>query len=741
MLAAAGGLVKAVGGPDAIAIAIAAIGVVGALFTLGFVVLQQRAVKRENEEALWRPGTAPTLVRDTVASDGIYELGVESEAPEALAAVGLEQQRHAPYAPREVDERLRERLTAAAAQAGVTLVIVRGPSKAGKSRTALNALDQAMPNAWLLVPKDRAALAQLARSGVPRGIGPGACIVWLDDIELFATSPSADGLNAATIKNLNRWSRPVVLLATAGGKGGQLTGSDQYAEPTRDLLRAHPPFELNPWLSPKEEEMLAALGTYSRDAAHRIAPEGIGEFMIAAPKLRERLDEGAKNPEGLAVTQAAVDWRRAGLIRPVPAAALRSLYVHYLRGPHSEARFEAGLAWATEALYSSVSLLQGTAEYEPYDYIVLYERRRKRSIPNPVWDDIITEHADDAELSSVGIAAVEKGSWGAAERAFRRGDDRGSAVAAFNLGTLLRRGKDMEGAEAAWRRADERGSAQAAYNLGVRLEEIGDVEAAEAAWRRADERGSGEAAYNLGRLLFKRSDTDGAEAAWRRADDRGSAEAAHNLGVLLWKRGDMQEAETVLRRADYRGSAGAAYRLGIMLEERGDLPEAEDAWRRSDEAGSAKAALFLSFVLVKRGDLKEAETVLRRADDRGLAEAAYSLALLLEDRGDLEGAEAALVRADDRGSAQAAFRLGRLLEERGDLQEAEAAMRRADERGSAHGAHYLGVLLRRRGAMEEADSVFRRARDRHDAEQFELQEEYLRRTEADRPTDDASTEA
>jgi hypothetical protein len=47
-------------------------------------------------------------------------------------------------------------------------------------------------------------------------------------------------------------------------------------------------------------------------------------------------------------------------------------------------------------------------------------------------------------------------------------------------------------AEAAFRRADERGDAVAAFNLGVLLEERGALTKAEAAYLRAERRGHGE---------------------------------------------------------------------------------------------------------------------------------------------------------------------------------------------------------------------------------------------------------
>ena len=58
-------------------------------------------------------------------------------------------------------------------------------------------------------------------------------------------------------------------------------------------------------------------------------------------------------------------------------------------------------------------------------------------------------------------------------------------------------------AEAAFRRADERGDAVAAFNLGVLLEDRGALAEAEAAYRRADERGDADGAFRLAGLLLR----------------------------------------------------------------------------------------------------------------------------------------------------------------------------------------------------------------------------------------------
>jgi tetratricopeptide (TPR) repeat protein len=107
------------------------------------------------------------------------------------------------------------------------------------------------------------------------------------------------------------------------------------------------------------------------------------------------------------------------------------------------------------------------------------------------------------------------------QRMYAALDEGGHSAGAYNLGVLLERRGDLEGAEAAYRRADEREHPAGALGLGVLLERRGDLEGAEAAFRRADQHGDADGAFNLGVMLQRRQDLEGAEAAYRRADERG----------------------------------------------------------------------------------------------------------------------------------------------------------------------------------------------------------------------------
>jgi cellulose synthase operon protein C len=396
-LAAIGLLVKAAGGATWLAVVFAAIGTMGALGALVLGALQVSAEKREAREALWRE--RPRSVAETLSNDGIYAVGVETEAREALQAAGLAHRVHAPYVERAIDEPLRARIEQATARDEVTIILVSGASKAGKSRTLLEALRVAAPEAWLIRPSGAAGLASLAR-GRPSGqLGKHRpFVIWLDDIEPFV-GVGDDGLSEPTLRALSRCNRPVLVVGTQGGKGRQQANVSDFNDPLRDLLRAHPPFELTWWLTSDEQRSLSAHADYPTAVAERIGFEGIGAFMIVASHIREKLADDTDCPEGLAVARAAVDWQRVGLVRTVPDAALRDLYGSYLSGPASANDFVRGIKWATRRIYANVALLRGDAEYEAYDYAVRYERERNRPIPDSTWNAVIDRYASNTELA------------------------------------------------------------------------------------------------------------------------------------------------------------------------------------------------------------------------------------------------------------------------------------------------------------------------------------------------------
>jgi TPR repeat protein len=535
----------------------------------------------------------PARLGELAVPDGFYTLGVEMEAQHTMRDAGLRDR--APYIWRDVDENLREKLSEVGARGSCSLIVLNGPPRAGKSRTLLEAAAAVLPGAWLLAPADSAGLAALAQRKPPGGIGPGPCVIWLDD-RYRVVRPGIEGFGSDTIAALAKWKRPVVVLTTDCGLDPMLWAGAITDSAVR-VIR----FELPAQPSASEKQRLVDAG-YSAESRRSIASVGIGAYLTDARRLVERLDKSLDSPAGVAATRAAIDWKASGMPRPISADCLQRLSQNYLGRPLTPAEFEAGVQWATSSDGSGRALLSGADTYDVDNYVA-HECGVRHPLEPATWDAIIDEYAEEEELATqVGRVAIRLGDLDRAERAYRRAADGGHPVGALNLGVLLEQRGELRQAEAAYRHADVLGDPNGANNLGVLLLRRAEINSAESAFRRADKGGSAHGAANLGDVLESRGDLRGAERAYRRADERGSMEGANSLGFLLAHfRGDLHGAETAYGHADERGSAKGAWHLGMLLEHRGDLDGAEAAFRRAFERGDGDAGYSLARVLELRG--------------------------------------------------------------------------------------------------------------------------------------------
>jgi hypothetical protein len=316
-------------------------------------------------------GMEPELVRcwplPRVADADPYELGVLNSARANAYAGGG----RPPYVPRLHDDDIRSTLR------HKTFIAVKGPSHAGKSRTAFEAACATLPDHRLVVPRDRAALGRLARAETLVRIDQ-PLLVWLDDLERYL---GADGLDMIMLSAWAHHSVPIKVLGTIrvteyarlrrtpGEIGREIALVFNYAEWV--------------WL---ESELYGP----ERTAVQELYPGerfegGFGEHLAAAHELVQKFQEGyAECPVGYAIVQAAVDWRRAGLDL-IPLADLKSLYRNYFKALRplesvSDEDFERGLNWATAIEgRTAVLLVRSHAPEERFrasDYIVDYVEGR-----------------------------------------------------------------------------------------------------------------------------------------------------------------------------------------------------------------------------------------------------------------------------------------------------------------------------------------------------------------------------
>jgi tetratricopeptide (TPR) repeat protein len=409
-----------------------------------------------------------------------------------------------------------------------------------------------LPASPLIVPVSEEAIGKLFSLDPPLDLHPAPAVLWLDDIDEAR-------LGALTPALLHRLRSEVVVVASmTSQRRDRITSNDSdIGRAARLALVAATEIYLSYELT-KEE----------RGQAEALYPEGrfehsIGEPLVAAYQLTARFNAGqSNNPAGLALVQATIDWRRAGLSRPIRDSELRELYPKYLLSIRaglepSADLYKDGLAWACEPLASHVALLEKRSigaehGFVAFDYLVALSDNQHEHPPRdllPVIWDFIVDSLVEEEAMSAGVTAYLR--------------------------------NDLAGAKHIWRTlagGSSTYSAEAAYYLGLLLADKGDPVAARDAYQKAIDSEHSEfapmAMFNLGLLFKGQGKPNGAREAYQRAIDSGHPETApramRNLGVLLEEQGDPVGAQDAFQKAiDSEHSEVAPmamFNLGLLLE-------------------------------------------------------------------------------------------------------------------------------------------------------------------------------
>jgi hypothetical protein len=160
-----------------------------------------------------------------------YELGADSEAPPEV----LGDKDAGEYLQRDQDEQLRRALADARAAQMPQLVLLHGEPKAGKSRTLYEVVsqDEELREALVIAPGPEDLGMLLESDWLPALPLPGRVLFWLDDREDFLT---AGKRGTELLDKLAAWSRPVLVVATAGGRGAKRQGPEIRLLPIQDVL-------------------------------------------------------------------------------------------------------------------------------------------------------------------------------------------------------------------------------------------------------------------------------------------------------------------------------------------------------------------------------------------------------------------------------------------------------------------------------------------------------------------------
>jgi TPR repeat protein len=574
------------------------------------------------------------------------------------------------------------------------LVVLAGPSKAGKTRTAFEVLrTHGDWKAALLVAPAPQSLNELVRHPVLTSSDP--LVIWLDELQRFL--PPTGDLSQAMIGHLLERPGPVVLLGTIRTyQRDLLRGTEgELIREARMVLDSAVLIELASSRRDPNEQARAA--TVYPEASPRT--EGLAEILAGAPELLRRYRDAAiTDPLLHTLVQACVDWGRCGLARPIPEpdllalarAALKESPPDLILGEHEidEALGQAGKPIATEGqvgLLRTHRLPGRSRAYEAFDYLVAADDgqgdERLRPVTEITWRRVLDGAADEDALG-ISVAACLRGNIPVAVAASRRAAEAGNAEASYSLGVLLATGldpPDLAGARTWWTRIADAGHTNAQYGLGVLATRLDprDPVGAYTWWTRAANAGHTNAQYNLGMLLayeLDPPDLAGARTWWTKAAEAGDTDAQYSLGELLadWlDPPDLAEARAWWTRAAEAGHTEAQYNLGRLLATRLDPPDlaaAQTWYTRAAEAGHTDAQYGLGILLadlLNPPDLAAARIWWICAAEAGDTEAQYNLGILLADLlnpPDLAAARFWWTRAAEAGDTEARYNLGLLAE-------------------------------------------------------------------------------
>jgi anti-anti-sigma factor len=391
-----------------------------------------------------------------------------------------------PYVRRDVDAELDALLR----RDQPLFLLLAGPSKCGKSRTAFEALARNLGERVLLLPErldDIRRVLEALPGLVENWPRP---ILWLDDVHehLRAQSLSSGQLRQAlddgVVVVATIWDNKLMSL---GGLGptAPTTGLDTSTlRAAREVLRHARVVRLEGTVSAAERERAETL------YPHLSFDAGLGETFVARGLLLQRFDNGSR--ELKALVWALVDCTRAGLLDGTPLSVLRRVMPAYLEradpgawitSVEVERLLTEGLMQGMEPIgvHQRLIIHTGDDSFEVYDPLRYHvEQSADRSLPLPpvLWQAVLEVPGNGVNWVVAGLTAWQTGDYRVAEEAYRTGMVRGNAAAACSLGVLLETVDDLDGAEAAYQTAVDLGDHNAAYHLALLRGEASAVESA-----------------------------------------------------------------------------------------------------------------------------------------------------------------------------------------------------------------------------------------------------------------------
>ncbi|MFC4498749.1 MULTISPECIES: tetratricopeptide repeat protein [Streptomyces] len=421
----------------------------------------------------------------------------------------------------------------------------------------------------------------------------------------------------------------------------------------------------------------------------------MAEYLAAGPQLYEEWRNAwapGGHPRAAALVASAIDFKRAGISKPVGVGELLKVHEYYLQQnggmrlrPES---FEQAISWATDPLHATTSLLvpYEAGTYKAFDYLVdkVANSETLQEIPDIIWDEVLSG-GWDFDFHTVGEYAAKTGRTDLAERAYRIAED-----------------SDAEG--------------KGAFRLGYVFAAAGNYDQAEAWYERSANSGNVRALVNLGYVYMQKNDSAQAERYLGLAAQRGEEKAAFGLAIVLLHQNRIDEADSWCLIAEEKGLKSAKVLRADICMAKGEIDQAEKIYRENVTILPGKAAAGLGLIHLRRREYTQAipqfQIAVRENDHNALLSIAYCHSGLRDHEKAQESSKKYIAEHPDHAAGY--FNLAFYLSRANAVNEAENAYRKAIELGDYRSITNLANLLSNAERYDEAEDLYLSAIEKQD---------------------------
>jgi hypothetical protein len=255
------------------------------------------------------------------------------------------------YIPRTVDERLT------AAIAASPFVLVYGPARSGKSRTALESAIKALPDTVVIAPAGSEGLHELLDLDPPIQPRASQAVLWLDSLERYD-----DGIDPLMFETFDDLDTPVTIVATVRTDDYEklLKASGERGDAARAVAARARAFELDVGLD--DQELAAAERLYpGEDFTHGPGPRfaSSGKEEVDPPKTERTERREVDPPETPTLRDPLFSLPAAGAIAALLLVALVALLTSFTK-PEPPSLGEQADAIKSDAAKHGLTLVQQT---------------------------------------------------------------------------------------------------------------------------------------------------------------------------------------------------------------------------------------------------------------------------------------------------------------------------------------------------------------------------------------------